>query len=119
MNYLKIRVAHSLTGNASALGNGSPFIADGAYATDPTLATAPGFPFNGLGGFLLNTNVANPNIKPEQVTENEMGLEVAFLHNRVSLVAVVYEQKLKDGIVFTNTASSSGFNFFADQCSEY
>ncbi len=109
INYLKIRAAHSLTGNASALGNGSPYIADGAYATDPTFSTAPGFPFSGLGGFQLNTNVANPNIKPEQVTENELGLEVAFLKNRVSLVAVIYQQKLKDGIVFTNTASSSGF----------
>ena len=109
LNYLKFRVAHSLTGNASALGNGSQFIADGAYATDPTLVTAPGFPFNGLGGFLLNTKVANPDIKPERVIENEMGIEAAFFHNRFSLVAVVYQQKLEDGIVFTNTASSSGF----------
>ena len=36
-------------------------------------------------------------------------LRLAFLKNRFSLVAVVYQQKLKDGIVFTNTASSSGF----------
>ena len=53
--------------------------------------------------------MANPNIKPEQITENELGLEMAFLKNRISLVAVMYQQKLKDGIVFTNTASSSGF----------
>ncbi len=51
LNYLKVRGAHSLTGNASALGNGSPNMADGAYATDPTLRAASGFPFNGLGGF--------------------------------------------------------------------
>ena len=38
-----------------------------------------------------------------------MGLEAGFFHNRFSLVAVIYQQKLKDGIVFTNTASSSGF----------
>jgi len=108
-NYLKIRAAHSLTGNASALGNGSQFIADGAYATNTTFTTAPGFPFNGLGGFLLNTNVANENIKPEKIIENEFGLEAAFFHNRFALVAVVYNQNLKDGIVYTNTASSSGF----------
>lgn len=109
LNYLKIRYAHSLTGNASALGNGSQFIADGAYTTDPTFAAAPGYPYNGLGGFLLNTNVANPNIKPEKIIENELGLEAVFFHNRFSVVAVVYQQELKDGIVFTNTASSSGF----------
>src|SRR5450432_8645 len=109
LNFLKIRGAHSLTGNASALGKGSPYIADGAYTTDPTFVSAPGFPFNGLGGFLSNTNVANPNIKPERITENELGVEAVFYHNRFSLVAVVYQQKLNDGIVFTNTASSSGF----------
>src|SRR5665213_239699 len=109
LNYLKIRAAHSLTGNASALGNGSANMADGAYATDPTLRAAPGFPFSGLGGFLLSTNIANPNIKPEVITENELGVEMTFFENRISLVADVYQQKLKDGIVYTNTASSSGF----------
>jgi TonB-linked SusC/RagA family outer membrane protein len=109
LNYLKIRVAHSLTGNASALGGGSSNIADGAYTTDPTFQTAPGFPFNGLGGFLLSTNIANPNIKPEMIRENEIGIEMTLFQNRISLVADVYKQKLEDGIVYTNTASSSGF----------
>jgi len=109
LNYLKIRAAHSLTGNASALGGGSPNIADGAYTTEPTFTTAPGFPFNGLGGFLLSTNIANPNIKPEKITENDIGVELVLFHNRISFIANVYEQKLKDGIVYSNTASSSGF----------
>ncbi len=109
LNYLKIRAAHSLTGNASSLGGGSSNIADGAYATEPTLSAAPGFPFNGLGGYLLNTTIANPNIRPEVITENEIGIELAFLQNRISLVADVYKQKLKDGIVYSNTASSTGF----------
>jgi TonB-linked SusC/RagA family outer membrane protein len=109
LDYLKIRAAHSLTGNASALAGGSPNIADGAYTTDPTLSSAPGFPFNGLGGFLLNTVVANPNIKPEVITENELGIELAFMHNRISFVGDVYQQNLKDGIVFAQTARSTGF----------
>ena len=109
LSYLKIRAAHSLTGNASALGGGSPNIADGAYTTEPTFRSAPGFPFNGLGGFLLNTNIANPNIKPEKITENDLGVELALFNNRISLVANIYQQKLKDGIVYTSTASSSGF----------
>ena len=109
INYLKIRFAHSLTGNASSLGNGSSNIADGAYTTEPTLNAAPGFPFNGLGGYLLNTTISNPNIKPEAITENELGVEVSFFQNRITLVTDVYQQKLKDGIVYSNTASSTGF----------
>jgi TonB-linked SusC/RagA family outer membrane protein len=109
LDYLKLRAAHSLTGNASALAGGSAYIADGAYATDPTLASAPGFPFSGLGGFLLNSVIANPNIKPEVINENEAGIEMGLFHDRVSVVADVYQQKLKDGIVFAQTARSSGF----------
>jgi TonB-linked SusC/RagA family outer membrane protein len=108
-DFIKIRAAHSLTGNASALAGGSSFIADGAYATVPTLGSASGFPFNGLGGFQLNTIIANPFIKPETVKENEVGVEWGFLHNRVSLVADIYQQNLKDGIVYAQIARSAGF----------
>jgi outer membrane receptor protein involved in Fe transport len=106
---VKLRAAHSLTGNVSAIGFGSSFIADGAYATVPTLSTATGFPFNGLGGFLLNNTIANPNIKPEKVTENEVGLELGMLENRLSLVIAAYQSELKDGIVYASIPNSSGF----------
>ncbi len=68
LNFLKVRFAHSVTGNASALAFGSPYIAYGAYATVPTFVTAPGFPFN-VGGYDISQTVANPDIRPEQVTE--------------------------------------------------
>jgi len=123
VNFLKLRYAHSLTGNVSALASGSPYIADGAYKTVASLANANGiavgaagysgnsigFPYNGLGGFQLNTTIANPNIKPEKVVENEIGLEMSFLQNRISLVSAVYQSKLRDGIIFATIPNSSGF----------
>jgi TonB-linked SusC/RagA family outer membrane protein len=109
LDYIKLRGAYSVTGNASALAGGSQYIADGAYKTVPTLGSVSGFPFNGLGGYALNTNIANPNIKPEQVTETEVGLELGFLNDRITLGAGVYEQKLKDGIVQASLPRSSGY----------
>ena len=123
VNFIKLRGAHSLTGNVSALASGSPYIADGAYKTVGSLVgvngaavgaagsngNSVGFPYNGLGGFQLNTTIANPNIKPEKVTENEIGLEIGFLQNRISLVSAIYESKLKDGIVYATIPNSSGF----------
>ncbi|HMH20431.1 MAG TPA: SusC/RagA family TonB-linked outer membrane protein [Puia sp.] len=112
VNFVKLRGAHSLTGNVSALASGSQFIGDGAYKTVPTLTatnnTTLGFPYNGLGGFWLNTTIANPNIKPEKVTEDEIGLELGFL-NRIQLTVAGYQSKLKDGIVFASIPNSSGF----------
>jgi outer membrane receptor protein involved in Fe transport len=109
LDYIKIRAAHSVTGNASALAGGSPYIADGAYVTDPVFGSAPGYPFNGLGGYLLSTTIANPNIKPEVVTENEAGLEFGLFHDRVSFMADIYQQDLKDGIVYAQIARSTSF----------
>ena len=108
MDFVKVSGAYSVTGNASALAGGSPYIADGAYATVPTLGSAPGFPFNGLGGYLLNTTIANPNIKPETVTETELRLELGFMQGRMNFSATAYQQKLKDGIVYAQVPRSSG-----------
>ena len=111
LSYVKVRGAHSVTGNASALGGGSAYIADGAYVINPTYNVAPGFPFGGLGGYSLSTLIANPNLKPEQVSENEIGLELGFLKNRFVLNASAYQSELTDGIVTANTASSTGSYF--------
>ena len=112
LNFAKIRFAHSLTGNVSALANGSPYIAYGAYQTLPVLGAAYGFPFSGSGlsGYSLNTTIANPNIKPEKVTEDEVGLDLGFLKDRINLAASYYQSTTKDGIVFASVSSASGFN---------
>ena len=109
-NFLKVRFAHSLTGNVSALGQGSSYVADGAYATDPTLTSSStlGFPYNGVGGYALNNTIANPNIKPEIVVENEVGAELGY-NNLFTLTLAAYQQKLTDGIVYAQIPSSSGY----------
>ena len=108
LNFLKIRGAHSITGNISALGGGSPYIADGAYIINPTYNVGAGFPFGSLGGYNQSTLVPNPNLKPETVTENEVGLEMGMFNNRISLGISAYQSDLTDGIVQANTATSAG-----------
>ncbi len=111
INFIKLRGAYSVTGNTSALANGSQYIAYGAYATNPTFnsATGLGFPYSGLGGYQLSPTIANPNIKPETVTETEVGLDVGLLQNRLTFTAAAYMSKLTDGIVYARIPSSSGF----------
>lgn len=108
LSFIKIRAAHSVTGNISALGNGSSYIADGAYIINKTYGVGAGFPYGSLGGYNLSPLVANPDLKPETVTENEVGLEMALFNNRVTAGISAYKSKLTDGIVTANTATSSG-----------
>ncbi|GAA3971922.1 SusC/RagA family TonB-linked outer membrane protein [Mucilaginibacter dorajii] len=110
-NFAKVRFAHSLTGNASPLAGGSQYIAYGAYATLPTISLAGGFPYSatGISGYSLNTRIANPNIKPEKVTENEIGLDLGFLKDRLTLTASAYKSHTTDGIVVAQISRASGF----------
>ena len=108
LSFAKIRAAYSVTGNATAIGGGSSFIAGGAYVINPTFNVASGFPFSGVGGYLENTTIANPNLKPETVKENEVGIELGFLKNRITLGATYYKQELTDGIVTANVSWASG-----------
>ena len=114
LNYAKLRAAHSLTGNVSPLGAGSPYIAYGAYATDPAVVAASGFPYagSGLSGYSISTTVANPNIKPEKVTEDELGLELGFLQDRIVFSASVYKAVTTDGIVYAQSSRATGATQF-------
>jgi TonB-linked SusC/RagA family outer membrane protein len=109
-NFFKVRFAHSVTGNVSALGQGSAYIADGAYATVATLYsnTGLGYPYSGVGGYSLNPTIANPNIKPETVMEDEVGAEFGW-GNIIQLTLAAYQQKLTNGIVYAQIPSSSGY----------
>ncbi len=113
LDFLKASGAYSVTGNASALANGSPYIADGAYQTVPQALPAAGlgFPYAGpLGGYALSTNLANPNIKPETVTEIEARLEFGLLKSRINFGVTGYMQHLTNGIVYAQIPRSSGFD---------
>jgi len=112
LNFAKVRYAHSLTGNVSALAGGSQYIAYGAYKTIPTYGSAYSFPYasSGIAGYSLTTVIANPNIKPEKITEDEVGLDLGFLNDRINLTASYYKSTTKDGIVYASISSASGFN---------
>jgi TonB-linked SusC/RagA family outer membrane protein len=111
LNFIKVRYAHSLTGNASPLAFGSPYVAVGAYRTIPTVGLAGGFPYSstGISGYSLSGTIANPNIKPEKVTEDEVGLDLGFLKDRLTLTASAYKSQTKDGIVTAQISRASGF----------
>jgi len=104
LNFVKVRYAHSLTGNASALANGSPYMAYGAYQTQPTVVVGGGLP-----GYYLNGTIANPDIKPEKVTEDEVGLDLGFFKDRLTFTASAYKSTTRDGIVFAQISRASGF----------
>lgn len=61
------------------------------------------------GGFQQNAGLGNPEIQPEQTSEVEVGTDLRFFEDRVSLTANAYFARSEDVIFFASTAPSSGF----------
>ncbi len=62
------------------------------------------------GGFRQSTQAGNPNIRPEIKTEYEIGTDLRFFKDRLTLNATYYQNVTSDLIVARSLASSSGFS---------
>lgn len=103
----KVRVAYSSVGHepfpyATQTLYTSAFVADG-WTSGLT------FPYLGNSGFLLSDVAGNPNLKPERLTGQEIGLDLRFWENRFGLDFTWYNQITRDAIFSVPVARSSGF----------
>lgn len=74
-----------------------------------TLATT-GFATFG-GSFLVDSEQGNPDLKPEIKTEWEIGGDLRFFKDRLSLNVTYYENETKDILFAVKANPSSGFSF--------
>ena len=56
-----------------------------------------------------NNQYPNPSLKPVRISEQEVGLNVAFLQNRLSFDMAYYRKNTKDDIAVVSTSSASGY----------
>jgi TonB-linked SusC/RagA family outer membrane protein len=68
-------------------------------------------PLGGINYFELGATLGNENLKPETVTETELGLEGNLFNNRVTFDISVYFSKTKDLISRVPLDPSTGFAF--------
>ena len=61
------------------------------------------------GGFSLDNTKENDNLKPEIKTEWEVGTDLRFWNNRISLGLSYYQNKIKDILLNVGLPPSSGF----------
>lgn len=88
------------------------------YATLPTFAQASfgdgwtdgiAFPGWGVSAFRLGTTLPNNELKPEILKSFEIGLDLRFLENRLSLDLTYYDNLSEDLILSVPIAKSSGY----------
>jgi TonB-linked SusC/RagA family outer membrane protein len=75
-------------------------------------------PFNGGSSASIYPTAANPNLKPEFTTDQEIGAEMSAFKRRISLDLALYKRISKDLIAPITLPSSSGFNATYDNFGE-
>ncbi len=105
--YGKLRVSYAQAGNdAPEYFTSQTFIQ--ANPNDGTRGNIA-FPFNGINAFRANGLLANNNLKPEIVTEVEVGADLRFFNNRLGLDVSYYDKVSKSQVLDQEIAASSGY----------
>ncbi len=61
------------------------------------------------GGFRVDDDKGNDNLRPEIKTEFELGADLRFFDSRLNFSATYYQNEIKDLLYEINTAASTGF----------
>jgi TonB-linked SusC/RagA family outer membrane protein len=93
-----------LRGNIATAGNGS-----GNFAATADVYSI-GTPFGSSPIVSVSGTAANPNLLPEQTRSYEVGLEAAFLKNRVGFDLTYYNAKTFNQIFPVPVSTSTGYN---------
>lgn len=99
MNYGKLRVGYAMVGNDT-----DPYQIVDTYRhytrIDPSAS-----------GYVLNTKLNFADLKPESTTSFEIGLEMAFLNNRINFEGTYYSSETKDQILALSTSGVTGYTY--------
>lgn len=101
-NLLKIRAAYGESGNLTGIP------AYGRYNTYGATA------FIGASAFQSPGIYTNPNVKPEKQKELEVGTDLAFLDNRISLSVNYYHKRVENLLISRAIAPTKGYSFYQD-----
>ncbi len=96
---LKLRASYGQAGNLTGIG---PYDRYNNYTTAQ---------LGGLTAVTPSTILANPDVKPERMTEIEFGADLALLKNRVGLNVTVYNQDIQDLLLTRPLPPTAGGNF--------
>lgn len=102
---LKLRGSFGLTGN-QAIGD---FAGQGLWSAGTGYEGQPGIAVEQL---------ANPNLKWEETTQYNLGIDVAVLQNRLRLEANFYDKYTRNGLVRRTVPATTGFNAIWDNAIE-
>ncbi len=110
INFGKLRLAWGRTGNDANVYMTNSVYAQAAAATSG-FGNGSTFPFTkvGVNAYSLGNVLGSIDLSPEMTTEFEVGLNMVFLHNRISFDAAYYNRNTDKQIFSLNMDPSTGY----------
>lgn len=99
LNFAKLYGSYTKNGNSSILG---------VYDINQTLSAGSGFPFGDSNSFGNNFQVTDNGLRPEFMTTTELGFNLGFLKDRITLDFAVYKTVTDDLITNISPSYTSG-----------
>lgn len=108
LSFGKLRAAYGTVGVQPEPYNTVTYYGIGGYSESwgPSLSSSP----YGAGGYTESATLGNANLKPERKTEVEIGTDLRFMDDKISLSVSYFANKTTDAILSVATASTTGFN---------
>ena len=110
LDFGKLRLAYGKTGNDADAYRVYPRYAqgytNGYYGSDLTK-----FPLQGINAFQAASTVGSSSLKPEMTTEFEVGLNLAFLQNRINIDFAYYNRNTNDQIFTLPVDPATGYSY--------
>ncbi|MDR0537945.1 MAG: SusC/RagA family TonB-linked outer membrane protein [Tannerellaceae bacterium] len=88
-------------GVANVGGDTDPYRIIDTYYFQNAISTTP--------GYILNSQLNNPELKPESTVSLEAGLEMSFFKNRLGFEATVYSSETKNQIIPLTVTGATGY----------
>lgn len=100
LSFGKLYLSYNKTGNV----NLAPYALNNAYSQ------TNGFPYGNLVGFTPSSTYPNPDIEPEFVTSWEIGTQMSFFNNRLSVEAGYIYSDSEGQIFNASTSRATGYS---------
>jgi len=106
LSFGKLRVSYAEVGQAGTYRENVYVVGGGAsgFLDDGIL-----YPLGGISGYKPNNTIYDPNLKPQNTSTIEAGIELKFFNNRLGIDYTYSDQTAKDQIFGVPLAGSTGY----------
>ena len=112
LSYGKLRASYAEVGK-----DAPPYSTNVTY-TAPEAGSIPIFPLNDQIGFTRGNVLGLPDLRPERTSSIELGTDLRFFENRLSLDLTWYRTNSRDQIVSVPVSNATGYTRFVTNAGE-